>query len=60
MVIFKLLSKLLIMRLISYILLLLLIVSCKQQETKKDNLGVVNITITGKESAQPHFEKGLL
>ena len=60
MVIFKLLSKLLIMRLISYILLLLLIVSCKQQETKKDNLGVVNITITGKKSAQPNFEKGLL
>lgn len=48
------------MRLISYILLLLLIVSCKQQETKKDNLGVVNITITGKKSAQPNFEKGLL
>ncbi|HBC05307.1 MAG TPA: hypothetical protein DC015_14205 [Aequorivita sp.] len=48
------------MRLITSIFLLLLIVSCKEQETKKNNLGVVNITITGKKSAQPHFEKGLL
>src|SRR5690606_18592894 len=60
MAIFNPLSKLLIMRLITPFLTLLLIVSCKQQETKKNNLGVVNITITGKKSAQPHFEKGLL
>lgn len=48
------------MRLITTFLILLLIVSCKQKETKKNYLGVVNITITGKESAQPYFEKGLL
>jgi tetratricopeptide (TPR) repeat protein len=60
MAIFNPLSKLLIMRLITSFLILLLIISCKQQETKKNNLGVVNITITGKKSAQPHFEKGLL
>lgn len=48
------------MRLLAPFLLLFFIISCKQQETKKNYLGVVNITITGKKSAQPHFEKGLL
>ena len=48
------------MRLITSFFILLLIVSCKQKETKKNYLGVVNITITGKEIAQPYFEKGLL
>ncbi|MDC7999533.1 hypothetical protein POV26_00625 [Aequorivita todarodis] len=48
------------MRFLTYFFTLLLIVSCKQKETEKNHLGVVSITITGKESAQPHFEKGLL
>ncbi|SRX54416.1 lipopolysaccharide assembly protein LapB [Aequorivita sp. CIP111184] len=48
------------MRFITSFFILLFIISCKQPETKKNYLGVVNITITGKESAQPHFEKGLL
>ncbi|CAM3303484.1 tetratricopeptide repeat protein [Aequorivita lipolytica] len=48
------------MKLITSFFILLFIVSCKQQETKKNYLGVVNISVTGKESAQPHFEKGLL
>jgi hypothetical protein len=42
------------------ILALLLIFSCKKEKTKTDYLGVVNITISGKEKAIPHFEKGLL
>jgi tetratricopeptide (TPR) repeat protein len=41
-------------------LALLLIFSCKKEKTKTDYLGVVNITISGKENAIPHFEKGLL
>ncbi|SRX74459.1 tetratricopeptide repeat protein [Aequorivita antarctica] len=48
------------MRLLASFFILFFIFSCKQQETKKNYLGVVNITISGKESAQPHFEKGLL
>jgi tetratricopeptide (TPR) repeat protein len=42
------------------ILTLLLLFSCKKEKTKTDYLGVVNITISGKEKAIPHFEKGLL
>ena len=42
------------------ILALLLTFSCKKEKTKTDYLGVVNITISGKEKAVPHFEKGLL
>jgi tetratricopeptide (TPR) repeat protein len=48
------------MKIITSFLIFLFIVSCKQQETKKDYLGVVNITISGNKSALPHFEKGLL
>ena len=42
------------------ILALLLTFSCKKEKTKTNYLGVVNITISGKEKAIPHFEKGLL
>ncbi|WP_313111615.1 tetratricopeptide repeat protein [Aequorivita sediminis] len=41
-------------------LLLLLILSCKQQEKETGQLGVVNISVSGKKSAQPHFKNGLL
>ncbi len=41
-------------------LALLLIFSCKKEKTKTDYLGLANITISGKEKAIPHFEKGLL
>tara|TARA_R110002110_G_scaffold239011_33_gene454875 strand:- start:2264 stop:3778 length:1515 start_codon:yes stop_codon:yes gene_type:complete len=41
-------------------LALLLVFSCKKEKTKTDYLGIVNITISGKEKAIPHFEKGLL
>jgi len=43
-----------------FILAFLLLFSCKKEKPLKDYLGVVNITITGKEKALPHFEKGLL
>lgn len=43
-----------------FILSLLLLFSCKKEKPLKDYLGVVNITITGKENALTHFEKGLL
>ena len=48
------------MKYLSLFLALFIIISCKQKKQEINNLGVVNITITGKESAQPHFEKGLL
>lgn len=41
-------------------LALFIMFSCKQQETKNSFLGVVDISVSGKKSAQPHFEKGLL
>ena len=41
-------------------LVLLLVFSCKTEKTKTDYLGIVNIEISGKEKAIPHFEKGLL
>jgi tetratricopeptide (TPR) repeat protein len=49
-----------IMKYITIVLALFIIVSCKQKKPEVDYLGVVNISISGKESAQPHFEKGLL
>ncbi len=36
------------------------LVSCKQKEAKSDELGIVEFEVYGNESAQPHFEKGLL
>jgi tetratricopeptide (TPR) repeat protein len=48
------------MRFLTSFFILLLIVSCKQQKPAKDFLGVVDISVSGKKSAQPHFEKGLL
>ena len=48
------------MRFLASFFILFFIISCKQQETKKNHLGIVNITISGKESAQPKFERGLL
>jgi hypothetical protein len=38
----------------------LLVLSCKKEKQSLDYLGVVNIEISGKEKAIPHFEKGLL
>jgi len=43
-----------------YLLSLLVILACKKETAKSDYLGVVNITVTGKEKALPYFEKGLL
>ena len=48
------------MKPIKYIFLLLIVLSCKKEKTTSDYLGVVNIEISGKERAIPHFEKGLL
>src|SRR5690554_2165475 len=48
------------MRYVSIILVFLIIISCKQQKEGTSQLGVVDISVSGKESAQPHFEKGLL
>ncbi len=48
------------MRYLSIFLALFIIISCKQKNTENSYLGIVNISVTGKESAQPHFEKGLL
>lgn len=48
------------MRHLSILLLLFIIISCKQKETEVNCLGVVDIIVSGKESVQPHFEKGLL
>lgn len=48
------------MRHLSLFLALFIIVSCKQQKTENSFLGVVDISVSGNESAQPHFEKGLL
>ena len=46
----------------SFLLILLIVGSCKPEKEKTSNkfLGVVNITISGKESAKPFFEEGLL
>ena len=42
------------------LLLLILCISCKEQKSNDNYLGIVNIEITGDEKAIPHFEKGLL
>lgn len=39
---------------------LLIIWSCKQNKTNEDSLGVVHFEVSGKKSALPDFEKGLL
>lgn len=43
-----------------FLFALLLLISCKQEKPHADYLGVVNISVSGKESAIPYFEKGLL
>lgn len=48
------------MKSIAPLLILLLILSCKQQKKQNNQLGIVDISFSGKDSAQPHFEKGLL
>ncbi|MDN3724870.1 hypothetical protein QRD02_10785 [Aequorivita sp. SDUM287046] len=48
------------MRLITIFFILSVLLSCKQKEQTVNYLGVVNLTVTGKKSALPHFEKGLL
>ncbi len=47
------------MKYLSICCALLIIISCKQKDTENSYLGTVNISVTGKESAQPYFEKGL-
>lgn len=42
------------------LLFLISILSCKNEKPVESYLGVVNMTITGKKEAVPHFEKGLL
>lgn len=42
------------------LLILILSISCKEQKSNDNYLGIVNIEITGDEKAIPHFEKGLL
>jgi len=48
------------MRYLSFFLLSLLLVSCKDKAPVKEFLGVVHIEVSGKEKALPNFEKGLL
>ncbi len=48
------------MKYLSIFLTLFIVISCKQKEQETNNLGVVDITVSGKKSALPHFEKGLL
>jgi tetratricopeptide (TPR) repeat protein len=48
------------MKPILYIFSLLIFLSCKNDKTTASYLGIVNIDISGKASALPHFEKGLL
>jgi len=48
------------MKPITTIFILLIVFSCRQNKPEKGYLGVVNIHISGKESALPYFEKGLL
>jgi len=48
------------MKYLSFFLTLFIIISCKQKEHETINLGLVDIAVSGKKSAQPHFEKGLL
>ncbi|PKA83093.1 hypothetical protein ATE92_1239 [Ulvibacter sp. MAR_2010_11] len=48
------------MKYVSFIFIILLAVSCKKPAENTSYLGVVNISITGKEKALPAFEKGLL
>ena len=47
-------------KIIPLILGLVLWIGCKEQKPDPAYLGVVNIQITGKNEALPHFEKGLL
>ena len=42
------------------VLLMILMVSCKKDKPVENYLGVVNIEVSGKPEAIPHFEKGLL
>jgi tetratricopeptide (TPR) repeat protein len=48
------------MRYISFFLFFLVLASCKDKQPALEYLGVVNIEISGKQKAIPHFEKGLL
>ena len=48
------------MKYLSFCLAFLILAGCNQKKTDSSTLGVVDISVSGKESAQPHFEKGLL
>ena len=41
-------------------LVMVIFIRCQEQKPAQDYLGVVNIEVTGKDKALPHFEKGLL
>jgi len=60
MVTFRFSYKIFNMRILTFFIAFLFIISCKQQKTTNNSLGVISFTITGKETAKPHFEKGLL
>lgn len=42
------------------LLLIVMLFSCKKELAKTDDLGVVDLEVTGSKKALPHFEKGLL
>jgi len=42
------------------LVLIIVVLSCKQEKKEKSYLGIVNIEVTGNKNALPHFEKGLL
>lgn len=48
------------MKQLTIIFALLLLVTCKDNQPTNEYLGVVNITISGKQKALPYFERGLL
>ncbi len=48
------------MKLITTILALTILLSCKQNKPNQDTLGIVDFEVSGKKDALPFFEKGLL
>ena len=48
------------MKRLLFFLIIILIHSCKKEESKTTYLGVVDLTVNGHADAIPQFEKGLL
>ncbi len=48
------------MKRLALLLSVLILASCQKQKPAQDYLGVIELEVTGKKEALPHFEKGLL